>query len=534
MDTSSQAEWEARACWGVPSSSTVLDVPLQGPSVGQSDTVQEAKSVQTAAVADVQDTDALDTAAEQSIRTTDESELTQHGVGKKAAATAALQKALSNIQYIATGSQKARAAAAAASAAEAGSAAGVLTHALQSNPDYIAAGQAAADVVDTALAPVSAAGQQTADKRGSSALSEAAEVQQGTAADFTDSNLAAESSNGSHFTLDTAASCEQAKMLGCSVPTDHDVAQHAAADCAGAGAEHDGLVMVHSMMLDDRADVADDGAALQSDATPEQSADAAASALPETQRQGFLQSSPSVSGLQSTIPPTAPSGDGATPEHTRPELSMGLPLSYSNAALSSSVAAPPAASRRVSSSLASPRSEPAILPDFEGSPTHLAQSRVTLSPEFGPNQDWSQLSGTAAGTAALQQSKPYSTPAAASSTSALHDWPVSELEGQGPVPAPVPQLSGGVSTQSWHTLPVHSLDLQEAVFDTASMTAEGLRVLSAQGRRDVIQPQLVMGHTEPGHGVETARNGTLLSQVRHCSMPLSCVICICLCMMLLL
>ena len=115
----SQAEWEARASWGLPSRrpSQQMTWPSQGSSTLtaiQTPICQGLTDMQTESQAELQQEDGVASASEQ--KTSSESQVGLQRVTKQAAATAALQQALSNIQYIATGSQKARAAVAEAAA----------------------------------------------------------------------------------------------------------------------------------------------------------------------------------------------------------------------------------------------------------------------------------------------------------------------------------------------------------------------------------------------------------------------------------
>jgi len=131
MGNGAQAEWEARALWSVNSSRAIQKQPLHTSSSGllaagpldpftassnqlgldcSPASSQDDKDVQSGPDSEWADSpDALDEA----------SAAVQQPLNAKAAAAAALQRALSNIQFIATGSQKARAAAAAAGAAAA-------------------------------------------------------------------------------------------------------------------------------------------------------------------------------------------------------------------------------------------------------------------------------------------------------------------------------------------------------------------------------------------------------------------------------
>ena len=114
MSNGSQAEWEARASWGLPSRRPSQQIPLLGFARIQDPIGQGSVDVQTEFQADLQQEIVLASASEQTISSENQQGLQR--VTKQAAATAALQKALSNIQYIATGSQKTRAAVAEAAA----------------------------------------------------------------------------------------------------------------------------------------------------------------------------------------------------------------------------------------------------------------------------------------------------------------------------------------------------------------------------------------------------------------------------------
>ncbi|DBA76239.1 TPA: hypothetical protein ACH3X1_009959 [Trebouxia sp. C0004] len=127
MGNDAQAEWEARALWSVNSSMASWEQPLQSSSLGLLtagpldpfsassyqlglESSQHDKDVRSGPASKWADSpDALDQAGA----------AVQQPATAKAAAAAALQRALSNIHFIATGSQKARAAAAAADAAAA-------------------------------------------------------------------------------------------------------------------------------------------------------------------------------------------------------------------------------------------------------------------------------------------------------------------------------------------------------------------------------------------------------------------------------
>ena len=108
VSNGSQAEWEARACWGLPSRRPSQQISLLGFAMIQGPVGQGTVDMQTDFQADMQQENVVASVSEQNVSS--EGQLGLHSMTKQAAATAALQKALSNIQYIATGSQKARAA----------------------------------------------------------------------------------------------------------------------------------------------------------------------------------------------------------------------------------------------------------------------------------------------------------------------------------------------------------------------------------------------------------------------------------------
>ena len=108
VSNGSQAEWEARACWGLPSGRPSQQLSLPGFAVIQSPVGQGTVDMQTDFQADMQQESVVASVSEHNVSS--EGQLGLQSMTKQAAATAALQKALSNIQYIATGSQKARAA----------------------------------------------------------------------------------------------------------------------------------------------------------------------------------------------------------------------------------------------------------------------------------------------------------------------------------------------------------------------------------------------------------------------------------------
>ena len=148
MGNGAQAEWEARALWRLDSRRASQEQPLHTPSSGLSAAGPvdpfSASSNQLGLESNVafsqDDKDMLsgpDLEWTDSLDALDQARAAvQQPLGAKAAAAAALQRALSNIHFIATGSQQARAAAAAAgAAAAAASLAGESDHASPLQPD---------------------------------------------------------------------------------------------------------------------------------------------------------------------------------------------------------------------------------------------------------------------------------------------------------------------------------------------------------------------------------------------------------------
>lgn len=236
----SQAEWEARAWWGPPSRRVSRDLPsirgslklssrrasgdAQGSAANRHQTVPGLSEPQIEPQADMQQAGAGAGIPDQTTGSGDQLGLLQR-VTKQAAATAALQKALSNIQDIATGSQQARAAAAAVAGAAA-----------KAEPDSLSQGvhphtelsrwnsQAAADtdagqdiammVLQDARVLMSMAGpddssyEQTGIAVSSAPASAASQLDVQPAA--AECSLAEESSsNGSHFSFDADCSVDQ-------------------------------------------------------------------------------------------------------------------------------------------------------------------------------------------------------------------------------------------------------------------------------------------------------------------------------------
>lgn len=246
----SQAEWEARACWDLPSRRASRDVPfirasqelpsrrasqdLQGSAVNQYETYQEttAVSAESAVSAGLPNTSQGDI-QQAGVGADTPSQFTSNGdqqqrLAKQTAAAAALQKALSNIQDIATGSQQARAAAAATAQTAAEAKADPLSQTLQQDAElFHGHSQAAADANASqdsghaAMMDVRTIVQSMAGPEDSS------HNQMGMAVDFLSAPVSAavqldeepaaavcslaeeSSSNGSHFSLDVDSSPDQ-------------------------------------------------------------------------------------------------------------------------------------------------------------------------------------------------------------------------------------------------------------------------------------------------------------------------------------
>lgn len=260
LGNGSQAEWEARACWDLPSRRASQDVPfirasqelpsrrgsqdlpfrrasqdLQGFAVNQHETYQEATAISaetalsagtpTKSQGDMQQAGAGAETPNQTTSSGDQLGLQR--VAKQTAAAAALQKALSNIQDIATGSQQARAAAAALAETTSEAEVRLLSQTLQQDAElFHGHSPAAADtnasqdsgnaaMVDARTLVQSMAGPEDSShlQMGmavegflSTPVSAAAQVQVPAVAVC----LAEESSsNGSHFSLDADSSPDQ-------------------------------------------------------------------------------------------------------------------------------------------------------------------------------------------------------------------------------------------------------------------------------------------------------------------------------------
>ena len=545
MGDGSQAEWEARACWDLPSRRPSQDLPLEGSAINQHQTGQGSMDMPTVFQQE------KDVATMFTQGTSNEGQLGLQRVTKQAAATAALQKALSNIQYIATGSQKARAAAAGASAEVEADA---LLQALQ--PDVgllqgcsqVAAGSEAsgnmavsvhqdarlvsqdrqcvampkgsthnqmdntADI--SSMQEAAAAAQQGSENStheqmgnlGDTSFIQAAEApQQGLQPGAAECSLAEDSSsNGSHFSLDTDYCLDQtfdkasstiyaATQVVKSAEEDRDSRSEGSAEHTGNASLWSALPIPHP---GDGQYLVDPPASLSA---AESGAPAQADSVLIAQHQAMLASQLSLS----TQPPVA-SAACVAPEQLGREASSIQLLSLGRHSPEIATAAS-ADSRALWT--AQVLTHP-VTAGWQASATTLPHSQVQsvagVLPEAVPLQGWSS-SGTFS-TAALQQGQKSSIISLPSGALSLDNW--SPRVAQQPV---LPVSSAGHSQQVSEDL----TDPETTALHRAELMAHGSHVLWPDQQMRDEQPDA--GNILAENARTTDSAGTLMPQVSRCS-----------------
>ena len=547
MDDGSQAEWEARACWEAPLRGASQEPPSQTFGVSHRDMQQYPTGMQNEFEANMQEGSDSGLMADGSISPTDECELGLQRVTKKAAATAALQKALSNIQYIATGSQKARAAAAASAAAEAIDTAYTSLYTLQPDTEHIEdTPQMAADDTNTAYWHASSAPQQTANVDDAMRSNAAAGTQQGWPVNADTHSLIAESSNSSDLSLDDTSSGKQPDVSSFGQTGGRAMqlvdAQHSVNSTeAEAGPLHDMLSTVQPTALGPA--FAELSSALSAGTSPHMSDDAAAMSLSKGQPEAVLLSQPSasvqlpiagstelshvqqwpplhLSRESPTSPPVLPPADGSsgyTVSHASEHLAR-VNLSTAAGALANSQEQSGRTSEHLDTG-----SWPILAGGLEGS---QALPSLDRPPNAGLLQGWSQSSIQSSWDAALQsrqsrlmlprasqllQAPSQSAPEAIEqNTDAALFQRLTSLSAEAHIPEA--QISSHFSGQA---LAAHAdtLSRQGAKFDSRNMFAREPSMTLEQLERTASQPDVSLSLAEPAEGTDGITTRRSISQV---------------------
>ena len=571
VSNGSQAEWEARASWGLPSRRPSQQTPLPGFARFQSPIGQDSMDMQTEFQADLQQENVLANASEQT--PSSESQLGLQRVTKQAAATAALQKALSNIQYIATGSQKARAAVAEA-AAEAEPDA--FSQMLQPDEELLhvcsrvpfdsdpnqgsnwisassqmgsradmpsiqaapAAQQRGRNSVHEQLATLGAMSSLQAMARPGSAdstyeladvspMQAAAAPQLGLQPTAAECSLAQESSsNGSHFSLDSDPNPTHTFDLTSSI---HCAATHSVGSAAGerqgsqseGNVEHKGHATLwsaapgpHSGNSGDGQCLVDSSAAVNATVLPEMLAGSGAAAqadsilMPQTHE--MLPSQSSLSSQETQLPAPSTAHASSSEQHGRDlgYIQVPSPGDYSQGA--ASIAAPAVISGTHMSTQASALEG---IPGWRAPDANLllhsqVQSASSGVSEAVLHQGWSTID--ASPHAALQPGQESSISNPLSEDMSLGNWAPSRLVQQ---PCEQPLVVDGSS----HQMCKHFMEpvrQEAALHDTAETMAHGSDIAWQDQQMGGRQRTSLTGDTGNVGGVGTT---TLTSQVSKCS-----------------
>ena len=567
MYDGSQAEWEARACWEAPSRGLPQEAPLQMFAVSQPGTQQESPDMQNDIETNMQGSGDSGLKADGSTSPADESEQGLQRVSKKAAAAAALQKALSNIQYIATGSQKARAAAAEASAAaEATATAHTSSCTLQPGTEHSrdAPQMATDDTRSTAYWDTSSTHQQTANAGNVWSSAAAAGTGQGWPLSADTRSLLAESSNSSDLSLDATSGHADMSTLARAVQLVS--AQH---NANSTEAESNSLSNAPSTVqparpgLGENIAVAELPLALTAATSPHMSGDAMTIALSEFQPQAVLLSQPSASvQLPVAVPGCGYHEQGNTelspaqlwpPLHLSHELpisptvlppaasSSGCTFSHASehlATISLSASAGVLANRQALTSHAPEQLDTGSLPtSAEMLADSLAMPSLGLPLDAGPLQGWLHSGIQPSWNAALQPSQSF-----LMRPTALQVLPAPSQSATEPVEpptdAPLLQLLTSLSAEAH--LPVFqlssglpgkvpkphadTLSRQDATLDNGNMFAQDspMKESLQQLEGTASQPDMDSSLAEPAQGTDGMTSRRSTSQVSRWQLVQRC------------